>query len=100
MVPDYEINKAIPAEDFCSLLSLTDVAFLNHHITHDYKVLWRLLYSSSHQGESFTKLCAESINKGPLLIVVKDSNGYMFGGFISKSLQYSSQFQGNSSPAR
>jgi len=77
-------------------LSASDVTFLNHHITQDDKSLWRLLYSTSYQGESFTKLCAESIGKGPLILVVRDSHGYMFGGYISKSVQYSSQFQGDS----
>lgn len=94
MIPDYELNKAIPRQDFRSLLSFTDVCFLNQNITHDQKYLWRLLYSTAHQGESFTKLCAESINKGPLLIVIRDSNGHVFGGFISQSIQYSSEFQG------
>ena len=95
MLSDVQVNKVISSQDVTSLLSASDVAFLNHHITQDDKSLWRLLYSTSYQGESFTKLCAESIGKGPLILVVRDSHGYVFGGYISKSVQYSSQFQGS-----
>ncbi len=49
----------------------------------DYK--WRMLYRASEHGytaESFHEYCD---NKGPTLIVIKSSEGWIFGGYTTKS---------------
>ena len=49
----------------------------------DYK--WRLLYRASEHGytaESFHEYCD---NKGPTLIVIKSSGGWIFGGYTTQS---------------
>ena len=46
---------------------------------------WRLLYRASEHGysaESFHKCCD---NKGPTLIIIKSSGGWIFGGYTTKS---------------
>ena len=50
----------------------------------DYK--WRLLYRSSehgYTGESFHECCDHV--KGPTLIVIKSSGGWLFGGYTTRS---------------
>ncbi len=49
----------------------------------DYK--WKLLYRASEHGytaESFHEYCD---NKGPTLIVIKSSGGWIFGGYTTQS---------------
>ena len=49
----------------------------------DYK--WRLLYRSSehgYSGESFHECCDD---RGPTLIVIKSSGGWLFGGYTTQS---------------
>ena len=46
---------------------------------------WRLLYRASEHGytaESFHDYCD---NKGPTLIVIKSSGGWIFGGYATQS---------------
>ena len=55
----------------------------------DYK--WKLLYRSSEHGytaESFHDYCDNV--KGPTLIVIKSSGGWIFGGYTTKSWRESS----------
>ena len=56
---------------------------LREWLGNDYK--WKLIYRSSehgYTGESFHEYCD---NKGPTLIVLKSSGGWIFGGYTTKS---------------
>lgn len=59
---------------------------------------WSLLYSenffSIHHGESFSRLLKSTVNEGPCLIIVKEKNGQIFGGFSSVNLDLSPNFVG------
>ena len=55
----------------------------------DYK--WKLLYRSSehdYTGKSFHKYCDD---KGPTLIVIKSSGGWIFGGYTTQSWKVTHQ---------
>ena len=56
---------------------------LREWLGNDYK--WRLIYRSSEHGytiESFHECCDD---KGPTLIVIKSSGGWIFGGYTTES---------------
>ncbi len=56
---------------------------LREWVGNDYK--WRLLYRASENdyiGESFHEYCDD---KGPTLIVIKSSGGWIFGGYTTQS---------------
>ncbi len=56
---------------------------LREWLGNDYK--WKLIYRSSehgYTGESFHEYCD---NKGPTLIVIKSSGGWIFGGYTTQS---------------
>ena len=56
---------------------------LRKWLGNDYK--WRLIYRASEHGytaESFHKYCDD---KGPTLIVIKSSGGWIFGGYTTQS---------------
>ena len=58
-------------------------AKLREGLENDYK--WKLLYRASeheYSAESFHEYCDD---KGPTLIVIKSSEGYIFGGYTTQS---------------
>lgn len=52
------------------------------------------LFSSVKHGESFSAMCSRAVNKGPTLLVVKDTKGYIFGVFAAVSWKFGPQFFG------
>ncbi|XP_044283742.1 MTOR-associated protein MEAK7 isoform X2 [Varanus komodoensis] len=89
--------SGLKGHSFVSLLNLPAVAYINSHLPSELQQKWRLLFASSVHGESFTQLCGHIVNKGPCVLVLKDTDGHIFGGFSSSSWEVKPQFQGNSS---
>ncbi|NP_001086719.1 MTOR-associated protein MEAK7 [Xenopus laevis] len=81
---------------FVSLLDLPAVMHLNYYLPYEVQHKWRLLFSSQIHGESFSQLCGHILDQGPCLLIVKDSDGFVFGGFASQSWKVKPQFQGDS----
>ena len=77
-----------------SLLDATSVLFLNSHIPLKHRHLWRQLFSSVRDGESFARLTKEITGRGPTIVIVEDTDGYVFGGFASASWETSPNFVG------
>jgi hypothetical protein len=55
---------------------------------------WRFCFSTEIHGESFAKLLGLIIDKGPTVIVVKDKNKNVFGGYASENLTVGQNFKG------
>ncbi|XP_007477301.1 MTOR-associated protein MEAK7 [Monodelphis domestica] len=95
-----EFSNFIPeckdAKELKSLLNIPAIIYINSHLPLNLQQSWRLVYSSHIHGLSFTQFCTSIIDKGPCLLVIKDSDGFIFGGFSSHSLELKSQFQGDS----
>ncbi|XP_018418384.1 PREDICTED: TLD domain-containing protein 1 [Nanorana parkeri] len=79
----------------CSLLDLPSVMFLNSHLPSAMQRSWRLLFSTKIHGESFSQLCGHLVDQGPSLLVLRDSDGFIFGGFASQNWVVKPQFQGD-----
>jgi hypothetical protein len=56
---------------------------------------WRLLFSTSRDGASFTRLCALAFTRAPCLLVIRDRNCAVFGGYSPEPLHISPKFYGN-----
>ncbi|KAJ3671375.1 hypothetical protein LUZ60_007454 [Juncus effusus] len=57
---------------------------------------WELLYSSSIHGASFNTFLGNISNcEGPTVLVIKDTDGYIFGGFASQKWEKYSDFYGD-----
>ncbi|KAM3918340.1 MTOR-associated protein MEAK7 [Leptodactylus fuscus] len=84
------------AQSFTSLLDLPSIMFLNSHLPSEMQRKWRLLFSTQVHGESFSQLCGHMVDQGPSLLVVRDSSGFIFGGFASQNWEVKPQFQGDS----
>ena len=94
LLPDLELHPKLPLTPENTVLDLPDIAYINSFLPLNHQHKWRFLYSSNLQGESFSKLSTLILNKGPLLVIVRDQDGHVFGGYISTNLECSSQFQG------
>ncbi|XP_072926432.1 MTOR-associated protein MEAK7 [Hemitrygon akajei] len=78
------------------VLDIPSVIYLKPNLPSRNQRQWKLLFSSQAHGESFSRLSTQILHKGPTLLVVKDSLGYIFGGFASCSWELKPQFQGDS----
>uniref|UniRef100_A0A7C9D8B4 TLDc domain-containing protein n=2 Tax=Opuntia streptacantha TaxID=393608 RepID=A0A7C9D8B4_OPUST len=57
---------------------------------------WKLLYHSSYHGLSFnTFLGNVSSDQGPTLLLIKDTEGYIYGGYASQPWEKHSDFYGD-----
>ncbi|KAF4525523.1 hypothetical protein B566_EDAN014909 [Ephemera danica] len=80
---------------FPSELDMAAVAFLNSALPSEARNEWRFLFSSSVHGESFSKMLGNVLAKGATLIIVKDKDGHVFGGFATESWNLKPQFVGS-----
>nr|XP_006014546.2 PREDICTED: TLD domain-containing protein 1-like [Latimeria chalumnae] len=80
--------------EFVSILSLPAIMYLNAHLPSELQQQWQLVFSSCIHGESFSQLCSKIVHKGPSILIVKDNDGHIFGGFASHSWEIKPHFQG------
>ncbi|XP_043937405.1 MTOR-associated protein MEAK7 [Protopterus annectens] len=83
--------------EFSSILDLPSAIYLNSQLPSELQHQWRLLFSNRIHGESFSQLCGKIVRQGPTIIILKDTDGHIFGGFASHSWEFKPQFQGDSS---
>lgn len=88
------VAQDIPWTKASSLLDVPSLLLLNRHLPHQLRLQWRFLYSSLIHGASFATFLSHIKDKGPIILVVKDSNGNVFGSFVSESLELGPAFTG------
>ncbi|MCQ4179944.1 hypothetical protein FK518_30890, partial [Klebsiella pneumoniae] len=86
--------KGIKGRGLVSLFDIPSIIYINSHLPAELQHKWQLLFSSRLHGESFSQLCGHIVNKGPCIVILKDLDGYIFGGFASHSWEVKPQFQG------
>lgn len=77
-----------------SLLDVPSMVLINHHLPASQQHRWRLLFSTQIHGESFSSFIHQITNQGPVVLVVRDTSGHIFGGFASMSWAIKSHFVG------
>nr|XP_048293346.1 MTOR-associated protein MEAK7 isoform X3 [Myodes glareolus]XP_048293347.1 MTOR-associated protein MEAK7 isoform X3 [Myodes glareolus] len=92
LVPERHVDQGQPFE---SILDVLPVIYLNSHLAVEQQHRWRLLFSTQLHGQSFSQLCSHITHQGPCLVVLEDRDGYVFGGFASRSWEVKPQFQGD-----
>lgn len=70
---------------YSAFLDISQILFINSQLPNELQNKWRFLYSSRVHDESFRSLLAHVINQGSTVIIVEDTNGYIFGGFATDS---------------
>uniref|UniRef100_A0A914W7V8 MTOR-associated protein MEAK7 n=1 Tax=Plectus sambesii TaxID=2011161 RepID=A0A914W7V8_9BILA len=104
---DEEVNLRgfpMPTIPFClgvdwrrmqSLLLVPSLFFLNQHLPNEHRRQWKLLFNSRVHGESFSKLANQTGGHGACVILVKSSDGCLFGAFASDGFVMGPSFVGD-----
>lgn len=81
-----------------SSLDATSAMYLNSFLPMECQQHWRQVFDTKQHGQSFATML-QKLEKvgGPSLLIVRDTDNYVFGGFASVPWEISSQYQGNNS---
>ncbi|GLD99360.1 hypothetical protein PINS_up008079 [Pythium insidiosum] len=89
---DYKTKLLNPSH----ILTLDHIAYIDHALPMTCQLCrWFLLYSTEIHGSSLHSLLVLAKNQSPTLIVVKDDQGNVFGGFGSDEWRRATQYFGN-----
>ena len=80
---------------FQSVLGPACMSVISQYIPSSLRGPARQLFCSRRDGESFAKLAECVLKKGPTLLVVRDTDGYVFGGFASQPWEVNPNFRGD-----
>jgi len=72
-------------QDNCSCLDNASILFLNTNLLLEYRKNWRFLYSTLSHARSLQEMVSKISYKGPTIMIIKDSDGNMFGAHASTS---------------
>lgn len=78
-----------------TMLDIPTMLMLNNTVPLECRHIWRLLFATSCHGKSFTSFLHRIVYQGPTILLVKDRDGVVFGGFASTSWKVRSSFQGD-----
>ena len=80
------------SEGATRLLSTADVRFLARALPAEQRRKWRLLFTTARDGVSFSRFVSMTTHRAPCLVVLRDKQGAVFGGFASEPLTVSPKF--------
>lgn len=92
LLPERQVDQG---QEFESLLDVLSVIYVNSHLPREQQHRWHLLFSSELHGHSFAQLCGRIPHRGPCVVLLRDHDGHVFGGFASCSWEIKPQFQGD-----
>lgn len=79
-----------------NLINESHVMQLKRHLPpHPQSNDWYLLYDSKKMGLAITSFTDKVLGRGPTILIIKDTNGNIFGGFGSESWKKSPKYYGN-----
>lgn len=81
MLPLCEGLQYMP--DYPAFTDLSQMLFVNANLPKAQQHKWRFLFSSQIHGESFSTLLGRIVDQGSTVVIVEDSNGYIFGGYAT-----------------
>lgn len=55
---------------------------------------WELLFNSNLHGGSFSTFCGQVCNRGPTLLLIRDKQGSLLGGYAADSWSKNGRFYG------
>lgn len=80
--------------DYPAFTDISQMLFINSNLPHDHRNKWRFLFSSQIHGESFSTLLGRIMDQGATVLIIEDTNGYIFGGFAPGSWSLGPNFFG------
>ncbi|CAD5117440.1 DgyrCDS6208 [Dimorphilus gyrociliatus] len=82
---------------FRTQLTLSSLTLLMQHLPMNMTKRWTLLFNSEVHGQSFSTFVKNVVDKGPCILIVKDTRGHIFGGYTSTNLSIGPSFFGDDS---
>ena len=86
-------KKCLLPEPF-TMLDIPRILFLNSQLRSELRREWRYIFSTAADGESFSHMMAAIKHQGATLIVVKDTEGRIFGGCADECWEIGPKFHG------
>lgn len=83
--PSPIVPKPQDFEENCSCLDNAAILFINTNLLLEYRANWRFLFSTESHGRSLEEMASRICYKGPTILVIKDTEGNMFGAHASTS---------------
>ena len=84
--------------DSSDILHPEQLTVVTSHLPYECsKLPWKLLFSTYKHGASFTTFYSNTMYKGPIVLLIKDLGGHVFGGFCAPSLASGTEFFGDNS---
>ncbi|KAJ8449229.1 hypothetical protein Cgig2_021693 [Carnegiea gigantea] len=96
--PGSQVPHLMYSEGFDSKIILTEeyAWLIGGLLTQAELEEWKLLYHSSYHGLSFSTFLGNiSSDQGPTLLLIKDTEGYIYGGYASQPWDKHSDFYGD-----
>ncbi|GMT02816.1 hypothetical protein PENTCL1PPCAC_24990 [Pristionchus entomophagus] len=79
-----------------TLLSPAAQLAIRAHLPMEYRDKWQLLFSSNQHGSSFSQMAQRVDGQGPCLLVIRSSNGRVFGCYASHGFASGPTYTGDS----
>lgn len=95
LLPACENIHYIP--DYPAFIDISQILFINSQLPSEHQSKWRFLFSSQIHGESFSTFIGRIMEQGATVIIIEDTNGYIFGSFSTSSWALSPNFTGSDS---
>ena len=95
LLPDVVIHPKLNVSMTSSVLDHGSMLYIHSLLPHELKGCVYPLFSTKLHGESFATLCRQILDRGPALLVIKDTNGHVFGGVTFDSWKFTPTFIGN-----
>lgn len=92
-----EMLEKIPEimEDTSDIITNKEAHYINKYIPSYLKGnMWQLYYSKTRDGTSYRTLMRQCSDKGPVVLLVRDVRGNIFGGFYSTDFRHANQYVG------
>lgn len=83
--------------DFPACTDISQILFINAALPQAMRHKWRFLFSSQIHGESFSTLLGRIMEQGPSVLIVEDTDGYIYGGYATDSWTMRAKFTGSES---
>ena len=94
LIPAKIVHPLLKEKFSSTLLDHATATLINSAIPFEHRGVWYPLFSSRHHGESFSTLCKQIFERGPTVLVLKDEDGHIFGGFAEDDWKCHPQFRG------
>lgn len=94
LLPQKVIHPILKDKFNSTLLDHASLTFIHNSLPYETRGVAYPLFSTQVHGDSFSTLCRQILEKGPTLIVIRDTKGFVFGGVANDDWKFNPQFTG------